>query len=52
MIDMKIGTIFGVGVGFEILTRQDFESINHEALGAIMISLFCVRVTFTRWLAE
>lgn len=46
---MKIGTIMGANVGFEILTRQDFESIDHEAKWAVMINLFCVRITVTSW---
>lgn len=49
MIDTKVGTIFGAGVGFEILTRKDFESIGHEALWSFMINLLFIRVTFVMW---
>lgn len=49
MIDVKLGTIFGAGIGFEILTRKDFESIDHEALWSVMINLLFFRVTFVMW---
>lgn len=49
MIDLKFGTIFGAGVGFEILTRKDFESIDHEALWSVMVSLLFVRFTLVKW---
>lgn len=49
MIDLKVGTILGAQLGFEILTREDFASIDHEALWSVMINLFCFRVTFVKW---
>jgi hypothetical protein len=49
LIDLKVGTILGAQLGFEILTREDFASIDHEALWSVMINLFCFRVTFVKW---
>lgn len=49
LTDIKFGTIFGANVGFEFVGRQDFASIDHPASWAIMINLFAVRFTITRY---
>lgn len=46
---MRVGTIFGASLGFEIIPRKDFEAIKHEALGALLVQLLFLRFTFTRW---
>lgn len=49
MIDVKFGTIFGANVGFELLTRKDFEGIDHDALWSLMINLFAFRISVVKW---
>lgn len=49
MIDVRVNTIFGANVGFEILSRQDFESIEHEALWSLMVNLLFFRVSIVKY---
>lgn len=52
MIDVRVNTIFGANVGFEILSRKDFEDIEHEALWSVMVNLLFFRVTVVKWPGE
>lgn len=49
VIVTKLGTIFGVQVGFEIFTAADFAATDIPAEWGVMLNLFCVRISFTKY---
>lgn len=50
LVEVKFGTIFGVNVGFEIFTRQDYEMAGIPASWGFMLNLFCVRISVIQYL--
>lgn len=45
-------TIFGVNVGFEILSKRDFEKTGLPMKWSVMINLFALRLTLTKYQDE